>query len=237
MLGTIAHLSPSACLFLFHIQKRQFIRYIFHEVRVPFNAIVLGFEQLELDLREHASLLPGALETLGIISEQSNVVTRILNDVLSMQKIEDGALTLDIDVFNIERMIQNALYAFRSTCKEKQIKVRVLLASIDEIVAKALPALKIGQLIKPEMDTISEDPSHPSSSPTKNGTADAAAKTRRQPTVELDERHFSRSSAPPSTRHGRARHARARQAYMHRAYVRGDQYRLRQVFSNLITNA
>ena len=68
--------------------KRQFIRYIFHEVRVPFNAIVLGIEQMDIELREHYAVMPGAVDTLAIISEQSQVVSRILNDVLSMQKIE-----------------------------------------------------------------------------------------------------------------------------------------------------
>ncbi len=55
-------------------------------MRVPFNAIVLGIEQMELELREHYAALPGALDTLGIISEQSQVVSRILNDVLSKKK-------------------------------------------------------------------------------------------------------------------------------------------------------
>jgi signal transduction histidine kinase len=67
--------------------KRQFIRYIFHEVRVPFNAIVLGIEQMEMELREYSTMLPGSLDTLSIIAEQSQVVSRILNDVLSMQKV------------------------------------------------------------------------------------------------------------------------------------------------------
>ena len=91
-------------------------------VRVPFNAIVLGIEQMEIELREHYTALPGALDTLGIISEQSQVVSRILNDALSMQKIEDGALTLEYDVFSMEKMIKGSLYAFRSSCLDKRLK-------------------------------------------------------------------------------------------------------------------
>jgi hypothetical protein len=56
-------------------------------VRVPFNAIVLGIDQMEIELREHYQALPGVLDTLAIISDQSQVVSRILNDVLSMQKV------------------------------------------------------------------------------------------------------------------------------------------------------
>jgi signal transduction histidine kinase len=57
-----------------------------------------------VELREQAHAPPGALDTLAIISEQSQVVSRILNDVLSMQKIEDGALTLEYDVFSLEKV-------------------------------------------------------------------------------------------------------------------------------------
>jgi len=65
---------------------------------------VLGIEQMDMELREQAHAPPGALDTLAIISEQSQVVSRILNDVLSMQKIEDGALTLEYDVFSLEKV-------------------------------------------------------------------------------------------------------------------------------------
>jgi hypothetical protein len=111
--------------------QRAFIRYIFHEVRVPFNAIVLGIEQvhvplegcsmrlvscdvwglirsrlcllvslqMELELREHSTMLVGALDTLSIISEQSQVVSRILNDVLSMVRVGDSAACVQLEMF------------------------------------------------------------------------------------------------------------------------------------------
>ena len=127
--------------------KRQFIRYIFHEVRVPFNAIVLGIEQMQLEVKSLIALhhspniistetssslvdeqrmqasasLESCIDTLSILREQSDVVSHILNDVLSMQKIEDGALMLEYDTFNIESMIRGALFAFRSACVEKKL--------------------------------------------------------------------------------------------------------------------
>jgi len=179
--------------------KRQFIRYIFHEVRVPFNAIVLGIEQMEIELREHYAALPGALDTLGIISEQSQVVSRILNDVLSLQKIEDGALILEYDVFSMEKMIKGSLYAFRSPCMDKKLRVKVSLTNIDELVARALPAFKIGHIITP-----------------MPAGGNAAEHGRLGQQNDADEYQTSR---------------RSRHAYMHRAYVKGDPYRLRQVFS------
>jgi signal transduction histidine kinase len=75
-------------------------------------------------------------------------VSRILNDVLSMQKIEDGALALEMDTFSLEKMIRGALYAFRTPCLEKRLKVRVNLASIDDIVNEALPGLQLGKIAR-----------------------------------------------------------------------------------------
>ena len=192
--------------------KRAFIRYIFHEVRVPFNAIVLGIEQMESELREQPQPMVGALDTLGIISEQSQVVSRILNDVLSMQKIEDGALTLEYDVFSMEKMIRGSLYAFRSPCMDKRIKVKVSLTNIDELVARALPAFKIGQVINQGAAGGGEHG--------RIGSGGGNVSDNDEDETGASRKHF-----------------RARHQYMHRAYVRGDPYRLRQVFSNLLTNA
>jgi signal transduction histidine kinase len=84
--------------------KQQFIRFIFHEVRVPFNAIVLGIDQLcEQQSEPHGlspplqrTLAPNAIDTIDILREQCQFVTRILNGVLCMQQIEDGALKLEV---------------------------------------------------------------------------------------------------------------------------------------------
>jgi signal transduction histidine kinase len=60
--------------------KRAFIRYVFHEVRVPFNAIVLGTEQLQLQAdRVGGQLGSDMREMTVLISEQAKVVARILN--------------------------------------------------------------------------------------------------------------------------------------------------------------
>jgi hypothetical protein len=115
------------------------------EVRVPFNAIVMGIEQMQMDLAQHYQTLPGTLDTLDILSEQSAVVSRILNDSLSMQKIEDGALVLEYDNFSLERMIRGALYAFRTPCLEKKLRVRVSLQSLDALVSQTLPGLRLGK--------------------------------------------------------------------------------------------
>jgi signal transduction histidine kinase len=61
-------------------------------VRVPFNAIVLGMEQLRNDISAQPPQMQDALETINILNEQSEVVTHILNDVMVLQRIEGLSL-------------------------------------------------------------------------------------------------------------------------------------------------
>jgi len=70
--------------------KRHFIRYIFHEIRVPFNAVTLGIEQLATLVPHvvHMHNMRSFAEVCSLLSEQAEIVRRILNDVLSLQKIE-----------------------------------------------------------------------------------------------------------------------------------------------------
>src|SRR5687768_10487137 len=90
----------SHCL-LFSFACVQFIRYVFHEVRVPFSAMMLGIEQvsvacddatLHVDPHSGRALLTASdiRDTIDILLHQGEEVTRVLNDVLSMQKIEEG---------------------------------------------------------------------------------------------------------------------------------------------------
>ena len=62
------------------------------------------------------------------------MVTHILNDVLSLQKIEDGALSLDCAPFDIERMVRSTLYSFKAPCRERNLR---LLINLDDLTAHA----------------------------------------------------------------------------------------------------
>jgi signal transduction histidine kinase len=264
--------------------KRQFIRYIFHEVRVPFNAIVMGIEQvshivvlplvhpprmmdlrliqflcvlvslqMQLELAPHQLTFSNTIETLDILREQSAVVSRILNDVLSMQKIEDGALALEYDTFSLEKMIRGALYAFRTPCLEKRLKVRVNLANLDQLVNEALPGLRLG---KPRLrgnskEQTSKGPSR--GALTTQAQTPATGSTGDTPSGAIPSGHHQFASAmgplppAPSMQVGRA-HSSAlgsntagsensgqRSMEIFTAQVRGDPYRLRQCLANFVS--
>jgi signal transduction histidine kinase len=125
--------------------------------------LLLGIEQLHTEIASHDHhAIPGALETIEILSEQSQVVSRILNDVLSMQKIEDGALSLEMDIFNLDKMIRSSLFSFRSPCAEKQLKVRINLQSLDAYMDKLFPTFKLGKILENENNETQESHRRPS---------------------------------------------------------------------------
>ena len=118
--------------------KRHFVRYIFHEVRVPLNAVMLGLADLRSSCGSASS---GPVEwteeqrdVLDIVHEQSQVVGRILNDVLSLHKIEDGALTLQYAPFSLESMILSTMQSFQPGIHDKQIHYTAQLQTVQHFV-------------------------------------------------------------------------------------------------------
>ena len=118
--------------------KRHFVAYVFHEVRVPLNAVMLGIA----DLRSSCGSSAGGVvewteeqrDVLDIVHEQSQVVGRILNDVLSLHKIEDGALTLQFAPFSLESMILSTMQSFQPGIHDKQIHYTAQLQTVQHFV-------------------------------------------------------------------------------------------------------
>jgi CheY-like chemotaxis protein len=69
--------------------RRAYLRYVFHEVRVPLNSISMGLHVLQ-----GSNLSSSEKETIVMMREATLFMTATLNDVLSIQKIEQGKLEL-----------------------------------------------------------------------------------------------------------------------------------------------
>jgi signal transduction histidine kinase len=77
--------------------KSDFLSSMSHELRTPLNAI-LGFSQL---LTRDDSLNTQQREHLGIINRSGEHLLALINDVLSMSKIEAGRITLKENSFDL----------------------------------------------------------------------------------------------------------------------------------------
>lgn len=91
-----------------HTSRRAFLRYVFHEVRVPLNSISLGVQILS-----SSELLDKTdMETVGMIREAVTFMGETLNDVMALQKIEEGSMELIYKAFSISDLFQNVEDSF-----------------------------------------------------------------------------------------------------------------------------
>jgi signal transduction histidine kinase/CheY-like chemotaxis protein len=104
--------------------KSQFLANMSHEIRTPMNAI-LGFVQLMQRNGERGDDDRRALET---ISRSGEHLLTLINDVLSMAKIESGRLTTEVNDFDLRRMIGAIEQMFRLRASARSLELAVEIA-------------------------------------------------------------------------------------------------------------
>ena len=89
-------------------QKSAFLANMSHEIRTPLNGVLAMAQVMEL-----SPLSPIQRERLSVISQSSETLLTIVNDVLDLSKIEAGRLELNPRPFDIAALAQTlgALYA------------------------------------------------------------------------------------------------------------------------------
>jgi signal transduction histidine kinase len=83
--------------------KTAFLQNMSHEIRTPMNAI-MGFSEL---LYENAEDKPTLKMYTDIISQRSNDLLEIINDILDIAKIEAGQLPINIEEFNLKELFDD----------------------------------------------------------------------------------------------------------------------------------
>ena len=77
--------------------RRAFLKYIFHEVRTPLNSMVMGLELLKKSNHLDAS----EIDLLSMMHSSTDFMSETLNNVLSLQKMEEGKVQLEMSSFSI----------------------------------------------------------------------------------------------------------------------------------------
>lgn len=99
--------------------KSQFIARMSHELRTPLNAI-LGFTQI----LKRESLLSGEhQEYLHIINRSGENLLDLINDILSLSKIEAGKVSLDETCFDLYRLLYEVQDMLRLKADQKGIRL------------------------------------------------------------------------------------------------------------------
>ncbi|MGC9502368.1 PAS domain S-box protein [Baaleninema sp.] len=97
--------------------KSTFLANMSHELRTPLNAI-LGFAQL---LRFDGETTPSQRERLDIINRNGEHLLELINDVLSISKIEANRVTLEIDGFDLESLLARLRERFALQAQAKHL--------------------------------------------------------------------------------------------------------------------
>lgn len=95
--------------------KSEFLSKVSHELRTPLN-VILGFTQVMV---RDKSLAPEQQNNINIIHRSGNHLLQLINDVLSMSKIEAGQMILAQNNFNLSDFIQNIYEILEYKAKSK----------------------------------------------------------------------------------------------------------------------
>lgn len=101
--------------------KTRFLFNMSHDIRTPMNAII-GFSGLleqNLDNKEKAK---GYLKKIQV---SSNLLLKIINQVLEMARIESGTVTLNLEPCNLSELFHSVNFVFESDVKKKGLHFQV----------------------------------------------------------------------------------------------------------------
>ncbi|UCF81977.1 MAG: response regulator [Desulfobacteraceae bacterium] len=118
--------------------KSDFLSTVSHELRTPLTS-VLGFARI-IAKKFQTSLLPHLdqskkktlrdakrmQENLEIIIEEGERLTRLINEVLDLEKIEAGKMEWKMREVSLLEVVETAVNATASLAKEKELEVKVV---------------------------------------------------------------------------------------------------------------
>jgi signal transduction histidine kinase len=107
--------------------KSQFLANMSHELRTPLNAI-LGYTELILD-SVYGDMPEKARSVLDRVQRNGRHLLGLINDVLDLSKIEAGQLMLSLSDYSLKSVIQTVFSAIEPLAREKQIALKMEVAS------------------------------------------------------------------------------------------------------------
>ena len=104
--------------------KREFVRYISHEIRSPLNVVHAGLELLRADL-EAAGVIQSVSDLLQDIYFASNTAIEILNEMLQYEHIDSGTFKLECAALRLVQCFEGRLDSYKYMASKKDIALHI----------------------------------------------------------------------------------------------------------------
>lgn len=108
--------------------KTEFLANMSHEIRTPMTAI-LGFADMLLDERRDPSSEMSNTEIVATIRRNGEHLLTIINNILDLSKIESNAIRLELLDCPTRPLFSDLVRLLKGTAEEKQLSLRLELAS------------------------------------------------------------------------------------------------------------
>jgi signal transduction histidine kinase len=101
--------------------RKTFMKYIFHEVQNPLNSITCGIRLL----LESPDISSEDKKSLVMMNSASEFMRETLDNVLNMQRVEEGKLDLNIAAFSLKQVIEKVTNQFNDMVSNEQFKPKL----------------------------------------------------------------------------------------------------------------
>ncbi|MBK8500961.1 MAG: PAS domain S-box protein [Saprospiraceae bacterium] len=149
-----------------HAAKESFLSTMSHEIRTPLNGVI-GLANI-LMMEEH---LPNQIENLNTLLFSAEHLLGLINDLMDLNKIQDGKIELESIEFSFDTMLQGINRTFAYQAEEKGIRFMVkredsvpsvligdsirLLQVLTNLIGNAMKFTKEGKIIL-DVENVSE---------------------------------------------------------------------------------
>ena len=114
------------------VRKTEFMSMVSHELKTPLMPI-MGYVKMLKKQDMMGSLNERQLDAINEIFISAQNLQKLIQDVLMVQKIDLGKLSVDQKVTSSDSLVENAYNSFIPVCQEKNVKLIISISAKDKV--------------------------------------------------------------------------------------------------------
>lgn len=104
--------------------REEFITHVTHELRTPLTNIRAYTETLSSGMFDDPKIVS---ECYNVITKETNRLSRLIEDILSVSQLEVGTIILNFGSVNLTRLLTDSVRDIRNLAEEKNIDIQLVL--------------------------------------------------------------------------------------------------------------